>query len=491
MICKACGTEYLGKNCPHCGTLREDGRSPTTPVSPQRAAEAPATSLTDNTGIQATKKTKKRARHRVTRPQAKLGMRQVFFPSLAYFLPLFYLFFDVFVVCAVGLQAGAGEGSVLRSLIARLLDASFAANPTSDVIAATVGGEEALFTLLSVGDILTAPAAHLSLVAPALILAFSALISAISGMLMLFTAGRALRARPFVDLAIGGGFFAALAPLLCDLAYRIYHAVSGGVAAADAAISCFGLSVEAMLVGALSLVVMLPAVRAIRRAAGGKGVYLTATEDLLCKSLFLSRLFGVLFALVAIVLPFGTLLLTVSSGGTLLEVFFVALEGVSGNALSILEAFFMQDALLAVEAVFALCTLLALPLMLLFALSALLSTLRLWLTRSVVAAGDEECQMALLKTGKSLRRIPTSLLVCYVLFGIVAFLITLWGARAHVDPASVDETLSLIYLILTFVRGSGRLYTAGVLTAALSLILSNVAGGFARGFVARSIEKHR
>ena len=60
----------------------------------------------------------------------------------------------------------------------------------------------------------------------------------------------------------------------------------------------------------------------------------------------------------------------------------------------------------------------------------------------------------------------------------------LWGTRAHVDPANVDETLALLYLLLAFVRGSGRLYTAGILTAALSLVLSNVAGGFARGFVA-------
>lgn len=491
MICKACGTEYRGKCCPRCGELHEGDISPTSPVTPTRAEIVPVASDADNAQARASRKTKKRVHHRAAPPRVKVRLRQIFFPSLLYFLPLLYLFTDAFVVYTGGLQLVTEEGTVLHVLVMRLLDAAFAANPLSDVIAATVGGDTALFTLLSVKDILTAPASHPCLIAPAVILAFSALMGAVCGVMMLFTAGKALRVRPLADLAVGGGFFAALAPLLADLAFRLYHVANGGVAAADAAISCFGLSVEVMLAGALSLIVMLPAVRAIRRAVGGQGVYLTAPQALLCKSLYLTRLLGVIFAFAATVLPFVTLLLTVSDGGTLLEVFFAALEGASGNALAILEAFFMQDAPLALEATLGLFTLPILPLMLLFTLPAFLSILHLLLTSSVGAAIDEKRQRALLKTGKRLRRVPALLLILYVLFGIVALLIMLWGTRAHVDPANVDETLALLYLLLAFVRGSGRLYTAGILTAALSLVLSNVAGGFARGFVALSLEKHR
>lgn len=486
MICKACGTQCRGPFCSHCGAPLENA-APQAPVPQPSAVPAPSATAPVATAPQKEESAKgRRTRH----PRVRVKMRQVFFPSLVFFLPLIYLFVDAFVVYSSTLQASAEGGTALHLLVGHLTDPAFAANPLSDVMAAATGTNAPLLTLLSVKGILTAPAAHPALVAPAVILALSAVVSALGGIFVLFTAGRALSCRPMAHFVVGGGFFAALAPLLADLAFRLYHVANGGMAAADAAMRGFGLSFEVLLTCALSLAVMLPAVRAIRRAAGGHSVLVAPPYSLICRNFLVCRLLGAIFALAAILVPFAGLLIELSPGVKLLDACLYGIENASYHAQVVFTAFFVGDYIATVNAAFPFFALSILPLMLLAALPALFSLLRLLLTRPIKVALLKRRQRAFLRTGKRLRRVAITIVAIYTLFAVTTLLLLLFGARAHVDFANVADTLTLMYLLLAFAKSGAALYTTGILLCTLSIVLSNIAGGFFRAFVALSLEKH-
>lgn len=489
MICKACGTQCRGLYCSHCGAPLAVGVPPV-PVAESQAQAVPTPSATTELAQTPPQKENKQKAQRAKRPRVRVRMRQVFFPSLVFFLPLIYLFVDAFVVYSNVLRASAEGGTVLRLLVSRLLDASFNANPVSDIIAATVGGDGSVITLLSVKGILAAPTAHPALLAPAAILAISAVVSALGGILVLFTAGRILSWRPTAVFVIGGGFLASLAPLLADLAFRLYHVANGGMAAADVAIRSFGLSFEVILTCGLSLALMLPAVRAIRRAAGGQGVFVAPPYALLCRRFWAIRLLGALFTLAAIVLPLGGLLIESSVVGKPIYLFLDGVEHASYNASVVARAFFAKDLLATASAVIPLIALLIVPLTLLAVFPALFSLLRFLFTRPIKAALLKRRKKAFLRTGQRLRRIALIAPALFVACGIVAFLLLLLGARAHIAPANVGETLTVIYLLLAYARSIAALHTTGLLVCVLSLVLSNVAGSLGRAFVALSLEKH-
>lgn len=511
MICKACGTECRGTHCPHCGeklvhetfkvtgaadqAVRQvsvvDTETHTTPHADTANAQPRAASAFGEK-VDRAKPKKRRSSARQPRSRVQIKMRQVFFPSLVFFLPLFYLFVDVFVLYSDALYAQTEGSTVLSLLISRLSDAAFFSNPVAEIAAATLGDHTPLIETLTVWQILSAPHAYFSLVAPAVILAASALISALCGVLMLFSAGKLLRYPVVADIAVGGGFFAALAPLLASLAPRLYHVANGGLAAADAAAQSFGISIEMILACGLTLTMMLPAVRAVRRAVGGDGVYLSSSYRAIGCRFGVIRTLGALTALSALVLPLLSLFIEVSRQGTMLEVFFDALEGVEGD-LHTLKALFADNfAFLATEALYGMLTLPIVPLMLLSTVTSVFAVLRFLLaTPAKLAANPRRCR-AFCKTGATLRRASVAMLAFYVLFAIVAFLLLLVGTglRAHIDLFDINGTLTLLYLLLAYIKTYGTLYTVGILLAALSLLLSTVAGNFARAFVILAKEEY-
>ena len=482
MICKACGTECRGTHCPRCGeelvneafdvsSAQNPSPSSPTDVNPAETAQA--------------KQTKKPARARLPRGRVQVKMRQIFFPSFVFFLPLLYLFLDAFVLYSDALYTQIEGSTALSLLISRLSDATFATNPVADVVAATLGNPTQLIETLTVWKILSDPQAYMPLVAPAAILVASALISALCGVLMLFSAGKLLRYSVVADLAVDGGFFAALAPLLASLAHRLYHIANGGLAAADAAALGIGLSIEMILTCGLTLTVMLPAVRAVRRAVGGDGVYLPGSYRMLGGRFKLIRVLGFLTALVALVLPLLTLFVEVTPQGTMLEVFFDALEGARGDLQALRALFSDRFAFLAAEALYGLLTLPIVPLILLSTVTSLWAVLRFLLADPQKVAAKPRRRRAFCKTGAALRRAAVAMLAFYILFAVVAFVLLLAGThlRAHIDLLDINATLTLLYLLLAYVKTYGTLFTIGILLAALSLLFGAVAGDFAKAFV--------
>ena len=326
MICKSCGTEGRGSFCSHCGAalvneaftvvnhvnlnravdynkvqeksavfqleqqLQEAGEAPATfvklqPQPPKAPAAAPlpvpaaAPEAAPEAIPEAPKKEKAR---RAGQSLVEIRLRRVFFPALIFFLPLLYLFLNAFVLYAPTLYTEVEGVTLLEALLLRLTDAAFASNPVSDVIAVTCGTDLPLWQEFTA--IAALEGGNAALVAPAAVLVAVALACAVCGALVLLTAGRILRARPMADLVIFCGAVGSIAPLFADVAYRIYYVANGGLAAADAAMPGFTLSIEVMLLQALSLVLLLPAMRAIRRAAAGDRIYVTAPYRMLTKS---------------------------------------------------------------------------------------------------------------------------------------------------------------------------------------------------------------
>ncbi|MBQ2756930.1 MAG: hypothetical protein IJF31_00435 [Clostridia bacterium] len=526
MICKSCGTEGRGSFCSHCGASlvneaftvaqpktmdynniqdkitafkQSQGPAVAATVGAASAASAPQTGTAtqpphatqsakgrEPARTQAAGEAKKQKRARPARvelPPVEIKMRQVFFPALCLFLPLLYLFVDAFVLYSEALYTQTEGGTLLSALIANLSDAAFASNPVSDVIAATCGPEAALwqsFTALSALE-----SGNQALLAPALILVAAALACALGGTLVLFTAGRILRVRPIADLVIVSGVLASVAPLLTDVAYRLYFVLDGGFAAADAAMPLFTLSIEAMLMQALSAVMLLPAVRAIRRAAAGEGVYVTLPYRVLAGSTTVVRLGAVLFGLAAALLPFVLLLVPISQNGTLLELCFDTLETVMPNLDAMKGVFgevvledFAESAVLIV-------LLPVVPVMALWLLFSLLKLLRILIVSSRRVAASKRRRRSLKQLGRSLRRIPTALLSGFVTGGLVYFvlLLLLTGFKAHLHLGEVSDTLTLLYLGIAYIKTHVRLYSIGVLACVLSLTLATVAGNLARAFV--------
>jgi uncharacterized membrane protein YvbJ len=73
MICKSCGTESKGKRCPHCGEklILDSASTTSAAVDSDAAARKP-------------------------KRLPPLSLKMVFWQAIALFLPLAYLFFNVF-----------------------------------------------------------------------------------------------------------------------------------------------------------------------------------------------------------------------------------------------------------------------------------------------------------------------------------------------------------------------------------------------------------
>ncbi|MBR3863181.1 MAG: zinc ribbon domain-containing protein [Clostridia bacterium] len=505
MICKSCGTECRGAYCSHCGAPLVNEAFSNTPAQNSLADNVKAEESTPTvTAVASTApvsvekapsgvgKTRKRREKKQKQIGPKIKMRQIFFPSLMLLLPLFYLFLDVFVCYSDALYVQQNGVGALSGFIAQLASTEFAANPVSDLLVANFTGNAALFDTLTVKDILSAADIYRPFVLPAVLLAVFSLLSAICGVVTLFSGGKVLRVRVFADAVVTCGLLGALAPLLAGIFFRLSHAASGGFAGADAAMRLFGYSIEVILLCGISLALMLPAVRSLRRAAAGQGIYLTAPYRLLGKSIGLTRFFGVVSALLAIGLSLLALTVEIALGITLLDACFDALENVDANVTALLGALGSDDIILPVQGLYGLVLLTLLSIVAFSTLRAVMATLRILLARSTKIATKKRRRKALKQTGSALRGNATVLLTLYVVFYVLAVLVLLaMGVKAHVDIALVSDTLTVLYLLIAHVKFCAPLYTASVLFAALSLLFGTVAENFAKAFIVKSLQDHQ
>ncbi|MBQ3483631.1 MAG: hypothetical protein IJA78_05585 [Clostridia bacterium] len=481
MICRICGTQFNDRFCPRCGA--EQGAAPTPP--PQEPSPSEAASASEGKG---------RAQKKQREPKPPIRMRTVFWSGVAMLLPLLYLFVDLFVSLSGALTQITPSGqSNLSVLFARLTSPSYATNTCAELVEGTLGTADPLLTTVSLKTVFTGGADAL-FVAPVFLVAVFALLCAVMGVLVLFTAGRILRNKWLTDLAVIGGVGATAAPLAGMLLMRVVYCLQNGgfgkeaLAAADARFVTLGLSVESMLLLAVLTLVLLPAVGVLRRVgarAQGSRVHVMLPYRLFAERSFgLTRLLAILSVVLALGVLVGYMSLPVLTVGAVFD-FPSAYQNLFPNFIAAAKSMW---ALIAGSAVSEeLPTLLAPLLGFAFLLQAILLLVALWRVLGllyrlcrvrVFALSDRKSDCRSLTTaGKRVRRMILVPFCCFVWVQAVLTVLILLasGVAAHLDFANVSETLGVLYLSVAFVRALGGVTVVYTLLAAVGALLWHTA----------------
>ncbi|MBE6554603.1 MAG: hypothetical protein E7663_00020 [Ruminococcaceae bacterium] len=457
MICKQCGTEYTGSYCVHCAEREQRGAA-----QPKR--QRVGRRMQDRKG------------------HTRLSLPMVIRDACLFFLPLFYIFSEVFVAYSPGLYGEAGGGNLLSLLIERLADAGLASNPTSDIFSATYE-TGVLYETVSLAELST----RIDFVPALTVIAILALLGAAAGSLLLVTGGRILYRRLFADLIVFAGGAGALSPLVGMLVLRLSYLPHGGFVEADREALFVGFTVEAYLGAAVLLCLTLFSVRSVAllaaRVHGEESGHLWVFFKLLpTKRYNVLRWGAFVLSLFAVLLGALTALSPVLSIGNAFRARFDFSE-VLGHLGNDIASCFSQgetapDVLSRLG--FALqCLVCAVTL-----LSALLLCWRLMLAKKNTLSRQRRAD-ALMRGGRTLRAstfaffgisIATQLAIaCCLLFNT--------GMTARLDVSSVEGVLSLVYPVLSYARSLVPITSASLLTGVGSLLLAGVVGGISRRLV--------
>lgn len=520
MICKNCGVESRDLFCPHCGHPLYEGLTlpPPVPVpAPEQAPiteqapvteqvpaaeqlppteqpeqqETPALMLPTEADKAADKQAEEDARpsatsdeppkeekKRTRRPPLRLSM--IFWQAMALLLPLAYFFFDAFVVLSDRLFQSAPSGRLhLIDLMERLTTASYVGNTVAEVTESALGEPIALLQSVSLATLAADGLFSSAFFLPFAILLSFAAISALCGLLLLLTGGRILRWRAFCNLTLLGGTGAAVAPLLSLLAMRVSHATRNGIATADDLMLRTMPSFEYLCIMGILLCALLPAVASIKGLAAyarRQNGFLSAPFGSLEKRSFACK--KVLALITALLLsPFlaALFLLPISPMGHLdvhrLPGELIALYNTLMGAKSAIDAGELQHLALA-DSLLGAALPLATAITLLCCLFFLLAFLRILFLRKPESAQKKGTKRMLKNVEINVRGGILAPYVSFVILQIVAvgFLLIGTPLLAHLNASNVDETLSVLYLSIAYVRtvgGTGTLYALIAAGAAL------------------------
>lgn len=479
MICRVCGTQFNDRFCPHCGA--EQGAAPVTPPTPDEQTALQVSELPAP---------EKGKRKKQKKQKPAIRMHMVFWSGVAMLLPLLYLFVDIFVSFSDALtKVGEGGLTNLSLLFSRLCSSAYSTNTWSELVEGTLGTADPILTTVSLKSVL-AGGVDAMFTVPTLLVAVFALLSGVMGVLILFTAGRALRTKWLADLAVLGGVGATAAPLAGTLLMRIVYCLQNGgfgketLAAADVRFLSVGLSVEAMLLMAVLACALLPAVGMVRRVSAH-------AHDVRChvvlpyrlfaqRSFTLTQLLAILTVLLAIGVLVGYVCLPVLAVGAALD-FPSAYQGFFPNFIAAAKSMWSLIAGSGIQE--ELPRLLAPLLGLAFLLQAILLLVSLWRVLGllyrlcrvrVYALSDRKCDFRSLTTaGKRVRRMVLVPFRCYVIIQalLVVLILPASGLAAHLDFANIDETLGVIYLAIAYVRSLGSVTMLYTLLATLGALL--------------------
>ncbi len=471
MICKSCGGESRGTVCAHCGApLLYESYAPATPpvlASVQTGKRAARPAKTARGNARAARKAA------FALPQVKINVGAVLPAVFALLLPLCYLFFDAFVIYPDTVLTG--EQSLLSLLVLRLTDGALAQNPVSDIIAATYGD------LLSPMTYFSAPAAFFSgvLRLPSLMLLLPMCLCAVSALLLLVTLGRVLRSRILTDFIAFAAFLGTAAPfmamLFSDMENRISHSAMR-----------VHFTVEGFLLAAILLCLLPLAARRVYRVAGGDTAYVSFVARFTAVRLGRNvvRLLAALFALVAIFLPLYPVFFSLEEAPALLSRFVDGLPTAMADCRLLLTGLWDGQPCLSVALLADIGVLLTLPLLLLCSFFALLSFFRILFATRRRTVGKLRCRARLIRTGQTLRRpLWLALLALLAFRGIALLLIFSRAVQMHFAAASVEEALSVFYLLSLYVKTVLAPPVTGALLAALSFICALAAGNLSKAYV--------
>ena len=473
MICKSCGTECKGEFCPHGGEkLISHGEATPLPVAisaePNKKARRPA-----------------------------LCVKMVFWQSIALFLPLAYLFFDTVIVFHDALFAFSASGSMhLHRFMERLTELSYETNTMGEIMEITMGDPIAVFETVS--PFFWRSAAPISeFLLPELVIVFLALFCAAAGVLLLFTGGRILRARSFVNMTLIAGMGAVFSPLLGMLLLRVQYFFDGGLAAADVQMQHIVMSLEAICVMGILMCALLPALASIRRVAA----YARKEREFVCfpYRFLAKRSFGclkfvaalVMIGFLALIACFFTFPIANGAQNGVNAV----LQSIAGDWNAVVAAaksMLARDGSISVmEGTKVLIDFVGNVWMLLVpigALCALIALLGVLFVRRGELLNKKRKQKKVKKYAKAI--FNTAIAPCVVFFVLQAVLcavfLFLTPIVMHLNFSNVNDTLSVFYLTVAYIRTLGATNTLYAFLCVGGLLLWHMADQTAAALIVRA-----
>ena len=446
MICKYCGTESTGKTCSHCGRSLLDP-----PVSVTSQKSEPTEEKQPEAHEE--KKQKKKP--------YRLRFSRILLPTLSLFLPLVYFFTDVYTRLAdVLFTSDAAGKSLISVLVDRLSSAEYGMNTMQELQVITLGSDAPLYRAISFAG--RAEAGEL-LIPLWIVLGFS-IASAVMGVLLLFSGGKILNSRA-TDLVVLAGVGASFSPL-CGLLYlRLYYFFQGGLATADAAMRMYTLSVESVLMIGLSICMILPSVAALRREAAAlrnSRVYvLTPWHRIGGRSFNLTRLIAMALIGACAFLGLLQMFLPILPMGHLFKMG-TAWESIAADFKTFASSLWALLSAQAAEANFATLTATLMDLVFVFLgpciiFSLLFLFFSFWSVflarRRNLCEKRGKCR-SICKVGRRLRFLYLLPYWCYTAAQIFLVVVLLFGTKIvfHVDMGAVSGTMSLVYMLIGYVK---------------------------------------
>jgi hypothetical protein len=317
------------------------------------------------------------------------------------------------------------------------------------------------------------------------------------GVLILFSGGRLLRLRPFTDLMLIAGGGAAFAPLFGLLYLRLYACFADGLSAADATMRGFMLSVESVLMIGICICALLPAIAALRREAAisrGSLVHVPLPFCLVGGRHFgRVRLISLLALALATVAGLAQLVLSILPVGPLLyfdavwEVILHDSKAVAAALPAVKENFAALSAPLMRLAFVLMSPLILLSLLLV--LPCFWSVL--WAKKQTLCDKKRKCR-SIRCVGVRLRAIYLMPFWLYTVAQVFLSVVLLFGSKLllRVDMSDVEGALSLIYMVIGYVRGLGGVNTLYVLVAVCGALLWHAANALSCRLIDLSCREH-
>ena len=495
LICKHCGTESREDFCPRCG----EALRPNASVSKDNAGQVPVTSAkSEDAALTTVKDVKKKKRRK-----PPLRIKMVFWQAVTLFFPLAYLMFDFYAVISDRLLLGAvSGGSQLQRLVERLGDPIYATNGIREIAEATMGESVELFHAVSVfsllGDLAAGRYDLTVLLIPALLTVTMALLCVVMGVLLLLTGGRILRVRLFGNLTLFAGMGATFSPVLGSFLVRLIYGIKSGFDAAEIAAQRFLPSLEALCIMGILICTLLPALASVKRLA----VYAKQERD-----------FVVFPYRIMTKLPFGltkfvSLACIVLCVGCVAALFVLPVfrpEGVfMGNpiaafsetwqsfstgwsVLSAADGGAVNMGLLLTD-LFRAVQLLLFPALLVFLIPVIVGFLRVLRARPHRLSSNKRARAGLRQVGGDAGRLLLAPFVCITLAQIFAVCVLLFSSPVgvHMDFANVTDTLSVVYVAVSYVKSLGGVTLLYSILTACGAVMWQTAGQSAVSLVVQS-----
>lgn len=508
MICKSCGTECASEVCTHCGAkMINEAFAPEGDSSMKTVASASEVAIKQEPSTvppaaeqpQEGKPAREpRVKHRKRRERVEnehlgekiyISFESIFFPILFLLLPICYLFFDLFAVYSSSVFTVTEGTSPLLLLIAKLFSAASGDITASALIMETVG--DSFVGTVTVKAIFENTSASTALMAGAVSVVVIAVLCLVAAALLIVTWGRLLRQKLFADFVVGVSVLGALTPLIAKLVVRLL--CENG----DVAMQSLHLSVEAALLFGISLCLMLPAAKKLRRVAGGVrvGVYATLPYRFASRSTMISRILAIAFGVIGMALPFLAVFMGgISRGGVKMEdtasVLTASIGGIGDLAATVGTLFSGGNAFEVMTALADIFLLLMIVLMCCYTLSAFFALLKLIITGKDALVDKKRVRRAFDRMASRFRgaaiAVVSVTIVLHVLLMLVGLFLT--NAFQYIDVFNVGETLSVIYALMAYTGTCLELNSFGCGLLLLSVLFATVGGNFARGIANRAGE---